>query len=30
MVDPYANDCMETMRTLAGLLENPYQNAGET
>lgn len=29
VVDPYANDCMETMRTLAGLLENPYQNAGE-
>jgi zinc transport system substrate-binding protein len=25
VVDPYANDCMETMRTLAELIENPYQ-----
>jgi zinc transport system substrate-binding protein len=25
VIDPYANDCMETMRTLAGLIEDPYQ-----
>jgi zinc transport system substrate-binding protein len=25
VLDPYANDYMETMRKLAGLIENPYQ-----
>jgi zinc transport system substrate-binding protein len=25
VLDPYANDCLETMRKLANLIENPYQ-----